>query len=526
MTGSFIKKLLTNRLPLQFNNMALTKEEFTTLRKKGLSVDRILEYERGIRPPTKTDISGNQFDREAATFMGKARNFATQIIGGGKVAEGAGLAIAAPKIQRQLTEAEQRMSDTDLELIKRIQQKAAAGEDTTRLENARAQLLEDMKGSRDVQRDFVNTLPSNKEVLGSAARLAGTMAGGAIASKAASLTGADKAATFLSGATRGAAAGAGAGAVEGAIQGAGLAAEADRPTEELLYGGLLGAVGGAVTGGVIGGVLGSVTGAVRGSKIKKAEFAQDLVSPKMSVKDRAEAIRQGRLQDPTFFGKAEIQYSKRDQQLAESVQDVVSRKATVGENVDAIRNKISVTNTGVKSYIEDNKVPFNTNQLRSKLESGKDDLSLIFASDKSAERTYDAVAEAFMDNVSKKDTAGLFEARQSFDQIPAIKKLLESDRLGENARKEIVLAVRGAANDYISTQLPKGNPYKQTLLTEHHMLEALGNLADKSATIVGKNKLQMLTQEYPILKAVAGGLAAALGLGAVGVGGSVISSSE
>jgi len=59
-------------------------------------------------------------------------------------------------------------------------------------------------------------------------RLGGTLAGGAIASKAGSLFGVGKATTFTGGALRGAGAGATAGAVEGAVHGAGLGLEENK----------------------------------------------------------------------------------------------------------------------------------------------------------------------------------------------------------------------------------------------------------------------------------------------------------
>jgi len=165
--------------------------------------------------------------------------------------------------------------------------------------------------------------------------------------------------------------------------------------------------------------------------------------------------------------------------------------------------------------------------------TGKDELDLIFASDATAERTYNAVADAFMKNISKKDTLGLFEARQTFDRVPAIKKLLDSAALGENARKEIVLSVRRAANEYIANQLPQGNIYKVAMKSESYMLEALGNLAEKAESVIGKNKLQIITEQYPALKwligGIAGGLTYYLGgrlAGGVGAGGAIIGSSD
>jgi len=118
-------------------------------------------------------------------------------------------------------------------------------------------------------------------------------------------------------------------------------------------------------------------------------------------------------------------------------------------------------------------------------------------------------------------TAGLFDARQSVDKIPAIKKLLDSQGLGENVKKEIVLTARLKANQYIASLLPKENKYRADLLKESHMLEVIFNMAMKNSKEIGLNKIQSLTLKYPVLKWAVGGLA---GAGGVGVGASIIGS--
>jgi hypothetical protein len=85
--------------------------------------------------------------------------------------------------------------------------------------------------------------------------------------------------------------------------------------------------------------------------------------------------------------------------------------------------------------------------------------------------------------------------------------------LGENTRKEIILQVRKMANEYIASTLPKDNPYRANMLQEHYMLEALGNIAEKSQNIIGKNKLQLLTQKYPAIKWIVGAAATAAAIG-------------
>ena len=175
----------------------------------------------------------------------------------------------------------------------------------------------------------------------------------------------------------------------------------------------------------------------------------------------------------------------------------------------------------MKAYVNVNKVPFNKNQLSTQLNSGTDELNLVFASDKTAEKTYKAVVKEFMKNVDSKDTAGLFKARQDFDKVPAIKKLLDSQALGENAKKEIVLTVRKNANKYVSSLLPKGNQFLPTLAKETKMLEVIGNIASKEASNVGKAQIIQLVNEYPLLKYFIG--SGLLGGGIV-AGGAIVSS--
>jgi len=493
----------------------------TALRARGTEASSIIAKQKAV--------VGNQFEEaeKPQTFLGKARNFAAKIVGGGEVARGAGLALAAPSVQGNIDESIDSLTSQQTQIIKQLREKRARGEDTTALMTALKLNRDELEKIADTASDFAETMPSTKQVVGSAARLAGTAAGGAVAKQAMGLTGAGTATTIAGGVARGAGAGAITGAVEGAIQGTGLAAEADLPTSELLSSGALGAVGGAITGGAVSGAIGGIQGGLAARRIRIENFSKELAQEPMTKKAKIEALTQGRLQDPGLFKKAEIALSKRDLRLSDAIDDVVSPKATIGENIDAIRLKINRANAGVEDYITQNKTPFNMRQLKSKLMDGKGDLEFIFTSDSNAEKTYDAVSNALMKEVKSGDTLGLFKARQSFDQLQAVKNLLQSDKLGENARKEIVLQVRKMANEYIASTLPKDNPYRASMLQEHYMLEALGNIAEKSQNIIGKNKLQLLTQKYPAIKWLVGAAATAAAGGAgIGVGGALIGSSD
>lgn len=356
-----------------------------------------------------------------------------------------------------------------------------------------------------------------KDVIGGVATVASNVVGGGVA--------ADIVKAGVKGAVK---QGAIQGAKAGVLSGFGSAMQNDKGVGETIVDT---AVGG-ITGGVVGGVAGGIAPATKAisNKIKgvgkttetvKPEFITELVSPKATQQIKEQAIREGRATEAGLLKKSGIAASKRDVQVAEAVQGYVSPKKSTLQNLDSIKNGISDINNSVKTYVAQNKFPFNKTQLKSQLNGGKDELNLIFASDAQAEKTYNAVADEFMRHVKNKDTLGLFEARQSFDKLPAIKKLLDSQGLGENAKKEIVLTVRGQANKYIASLLPEGKLYREQLLRESKMIEAVGNIADKYASQIGKNKLQSIVNEYPILKWVAGGV---VGAGGVGVGGAILGS--
>lgn len=317
------------------------------------------------------------------------------------------------------------------------------------------------------------------------------------------------------------------GAKEGGIIGATTGfGQSLQEEEQSIKNTLLDTAGGALAGGVLGAATGGLSSKLKTSSKasnKADDFVQDLVSPKATKQVQERALSEGRVTEAGLLKKSRILPSKKDKQIAEIIKPYVSSKKSITENIDSVTFGVKEINQGVKEYVKVNKVPFNANQLKTQLNKGKDELNLVFASDTNAQKTYDAVVEEFMRHVNKKDTAGLMDARQAFDKIPAIKKLLDSQGLGENTKKEVVLTVRSMANQYIARLLPQGNKYREQLLQESKMIEAIGNMVEKNISMIGKNKLQQLTIEYPLLKWIVSGLA---GAGGIGVGSVLIGSSD
>lgn len=501
----------------------LTQSQIDTLRNKGLSDDKIqaIATQRGFEVPKASF---------ANALVKSERGFGQSIAGAIGGTLGLGKTKEGTDVSSIIDETNQRNEQVKTNLMNAIKVKNDKGEDTSRLINALKTLDSEINFY-----DILNTSTggsldkSAKQVFGEGLGVATDILGaGALPGGVGQIA---KAKTLGQGVIQGAKAGATGGAIFGGATGVSRAAQEDLSGGEIVGQGVRGGLIGGATGGVLGGALGGISGAIGGRQVRKMNkeerFALDLVSPKATPSIKEQALKEGRVSEPGFLKKSSILASKRDVMIADSIKDVVSSKKTNIQNIESLSNSIETIDDNVTGYIVKNKVPFNTNQLATQLESGKKDLRLVFASDNVAENTYNAVKDEFMRIVKNKDTAGLFRARKDFDKIPAIKKLLETDKLGENARKEIVLAVRRSANEYIASQLPKGNKYRELLTKESHMFEAIGNIAEKNISTIDKNKLQILTNKYPILKWLVGGTAAGIVGGAgVGVGSTIIGSTD
>ncbi len=182
--------------------------------------------------------------------------------------------------------------------------------------------------------------------------------------------------------------------------------------------------------------------------------------------------------------KVNFRPTRREELLADSIKPLLEQgrikpDALPFENIPEISLEVSRINQGVKQMIEKNKIPFNSKQLRLKLEAVKADSSIVFASDPTLERTYNTLIDAFIKETSKMDTAGLFEARQSFDKIPAVKKLLDGMKgaQGENLRRQAVLDIRRAANEYVADLL---NVNKQSVILKNLQPKEASSLIERA----------------------------------------------
>lgn len=198
----------------------------------------------------------------------------SNIVGGTALAKGIGKAIAKPTVKKMAAQQDKTYVDTMNSLVSQLNKAHADGraEDVNKLSQSIRELIANPSEGAKTLTDFQATVPTNKEIIGSTIRLAGTAASGFLGSKVAALTGANKAVGVSQGILKGAQTGVITGAAEGAIQGTGLGLEANKDAGGVVKSALGGAAVGGVAGGVIGGITGGITGKMKATAQRKAEL--------------------------------------------------------------------------------------------------------------------------------------------------------------------------------------------------------------------------------------------------------------
>ena len=242
----------------------------------------------------------------------------------------------------------------------------------------------------------------------------------------------------------------------------------------------------------------------KGAEGRMIQDAINLITPKTSQKGIERIFKEGRLGTQSMLKSSMISSDPFQKKMIDAVTPLLQDgrvKAgnavnTLIRNAKAMSAEVSKINQGVKQMLIENPYPLlNKSVLRAELNRAKSDLDLIFKSDATVEKTYNAVADAFVNLIKRGDNIGVFDARQAFDKLPAIKKLLETAPKGENIRKTIILTVRGAANQYIAKNLPPNNPFRAALRSESYLLKVIENMATKiDPKILQQGKLRQFTR--------------------------------
>lgn len=424
--------------------MPLTKEQFLELTKQGLSVEQIVDFERGVVPTQAPDFT----KQEPTSFLGKARNFATSLIGGGKLAEGIGGALAAPEVRKTLSEESGQTAELQSKILARIKENKAAGKDTSQLEAAFKNSQGLASALSTGQTNFTDTLPTNKEVAGSALRLGGTMVGGYASAQAAKLFALTGAKTFIGGAARGLGAGVLAGGIEGAVQGAGLGLEQNQSGAELALSTGLGAAGGAAIGGAVGAIGGGIAGKLRGAADpeKVLNYATPSVTD-LSPTKYQKALDRGLITPKTLTSPAKYNLPQNQQETVAKYSylfepDPVKTTQNIAEQVAAYDDEVG-------AFLRKNNGIYSKGELRNVLNTAIDSIDDIGVDEKRILAAKKDLVNSFVNSLETNDMETLWKARKDFDRI------IESSFSGQySLQKEVKKALRNGVQGFISDRTP------------------------------------------------------------------------
>jgi hypothetical protein len=501
--------------------MALTREQFQELRNKGLSVDQIVSFESGKKPVDikmqqqfNADTSGNQFEEEKPkSFLGKAKDFTVGLLGGGKLAEGIGKAFAAKGVREDIGSSQDAVYARQQQLVQELKQAVAEGRDTTQIKEQLQREGMNASALSDAQTDFADSMPTNKQVISSSARLATTALTPALSKASTGLTGLSKARTFTEGALRGGAAGALTGGLQGGIGGAGYAYEEGGNAAQVALAGGAGALGGALTGAALGAIGGGILGKIQGAKDPQTAVAH--VTPRSSdltPQSYQELLNRGRVEPKGLTHESRVLLSKAERATATKFKELMHKDPVT--TVHNINNKLVDMDEEVGAFLKKNNFLISREQLKFALKARLDDIDDITLDAKRLGVAKDKLINNFVSSLEEDDVVSLWRARKSYDQL--INKAFQGS---PTTSKAVKIALRGAVQDFLKNHTPN-NKYAQMMDDMSGLFDVrdlVGIIAKKQR---GLSALNMWMKDHPAAAWVLGGTALgvgnALGLRALG----------
>lgn len=274
--------------------------------------------------------------------------------------------------------------------------------------------------------------------------------------------------------------------------------------------------------------VGVVKDIVKGGVGKALHGAVDdvleTVSPKLSAAESAEALTQRGTVQKGLLRETQLAPDKRMQGVADAVRTNVPK---FNASKPLLTN-IAETQKVVKKMADDLKKSvveqgadriYTFKELSSKLNSLE--VPLLIASDTTMTNAYKRVIKKALEISKAKGgkVSNLLDARQEFDgfvrkQFP---NLYSSDTL--TPMRQAVKDIRGAITDFTAENLPEGVGLKDSLLTQHKLITAMENMAEKAVKggtkELGTNALDRFGNRHPVMRGLmkAGTKAAVEGTG-------------
>lgn len=289
------------------------------------------------------------------------------------------------------------------------------------------------------------------------------------------------------------------------------------------------AIGTAQTGDPVQGAeigLGSVVGkrilgkgaeAVSSSPEKTTAAITDMVSPKLTAKETAEALanRGGTKDGP--LGAIKLNEDPEGKRLADAIQEHVpgfSPKKTLVENINATREAVGKLASDLKDRVvasgQDRIYSFK--ELGSALKAVPKPTLLVGDLEKVYGNVVSKAMEIARSNGGK--VSDLFQARKEFDDFVSreFPNLYSSDTL--TPMRSAIKGIRNAMTDFTAEHLPEDVGLRDSLTSQSRLLDAIENMSSKAASgadkEIGTNIIDRATsalKNHPVIGGF-GGVAA------------------
>ncbi len=339
----------------------LTQTQIDALKNKGLSDEKIqaIASQRGFSMPEQSTL-GNIGSALVKSERGFGQSIAGAFGGGGVFGGAPGLQGTRSAIE----DVNQRNRQIQDNLLQKIKEKRANGEDTTRLIDA----LKTMDKEVNFY-DILNTSTggsldkSAKQVFGEGFGVATDILGaGALPGGVGKLA---KATSFTQGVKTGAKAGAISGGIFGTAQGASRAAQENKTGGEIVGAGIGGGLIGAAAGGVLGGTIGGVSGAVAGRGNVNTKKVLEYVTPRadeLSETQYKKALSQGLVTPKTATSPSKYILPAGQQEVAVKYSSIMSKDPV--STAIKISEKVGSLDDSVGAFLKQNNGIFNKGELR------------------------------------------------------------------------------------------------------------------------------------------------------------------
>lgn len=218
------------------------------------------------------------------------------------------------------------------------------------------------------------------------------------------------------------------------------------------------------------------------------------VAPKLSAKETAQAITQRGTEKKGLLRQTTVKPDPRVIEIADVVRANVPKfnpSKSALYNIDETQKVVSDMARKLKQEViagGQNRI-YNYRELAARL--NKIDRPLLIASDTTLNNVYNRVVAKAMEIAKSKGgkISNLLDVRQEFDNF--VKKqfpnLYSSETL--TPMRQAIKDIRNELNTFTANNLPDGVGFRENLITQHQLLNAIENMAEKAVPEVGTSAL-------------------------------------